>query len=65
MYLKNYVGIEVRFMREKYILQDNCGSSKKQSKQYMMVCYIKYPRERNRDDPWVTVTTERPSSGKF
>uniref|UniRef100_A0A0D3CU86 Uncharacterized protein n=1 Tax=Brassica oleracea var. oleracea TaxID=109376 RepID=A0A0D3CU86_BRAOL len=25
-----------------------------------MVCYIKYPRVRNRDDPWVTVTSLNP-----
>ncbi|WZY87248.1 hypothetical protein YC2023_033632 [Brassica napus] len=25
-----------------------------------MVCYIKYPRVRNRDDPWVTVTRLNP-----
>ncbi|KAL0733768.1 hypothetical protein Bca4012_009978 [Brassica carinata] len=26
----------------------------------LQVCYIKYPRVRNRDDPWVTVTRLNP-----
>lgn len=26
----------------------------------LQVCYIKYPRIRNRDDPWVTVTRLNP-----
>ncbi|KAL0741452.1 hypothetical protein Bca4012_082965 [Brassica carinata] len=26
----------------------------------LQVCYIKYPRLRNRDDPWVTVTSLHP-----
>ena len=26
----------------------------------LQVCYIKYPRVRNRDDPWVTVTSLNP-----
>uniref|UniRef100_A0A0D2ZTY1 Uncharacterized protein n=1 Tax=Brassica oleracea var. oleracea TaxID=109376 RepID=A0A0D2ZTY1_BRAOL len=27
---------------------------------FTYVCYIKYPRVRNRDDPWVTVTRLNP-----
>ncbi|KAL0897209.1 hypothetical protein Bca101_081170 [Brassica carinata] len=26
----------------------------------LQVCYIKYPRVRNRDDPWVTITSLNP-----